>query len=250
MHFFRSIVVILALVSSYGVSTQAQTQAEQENPFFDNRVKKQRPAKDKPAPSRVIVHNPVYSGTGCPAGSAAVAMTSDNRAVSIIFDQFTTEAGAQMNKQETIKSCRLIIPLEAPQGYRMAVAQLDYRGFKHLPAKARARLVAVHHIRHQLKKAVGPRVKSVQIFDGPNSEEFYMSAVVETKPIAQVKPILDPSKNPILRTCGGLYNLDIDVSIALATHKTSEQAMITLDSIDGQLQDGAVAYHLQWEQCQ
>lgn len=250
MLILRSIVVIMALVFTYSISSQAQ-QAEQENPFFDNRIKKQRPNKDRPAPSRVIVHNPTYSGSGCPAGTAAVAMTSDNRAVSIIFDQFTTEAGAQMNKQETQKSCRIIIPLEAPQGYRMAVAQVDYRGFKYLPPKARAKLVAIHHIRHQLVKAVGPRVKSIQVFDGPNSEDFFMSSVIETKPLIKLKgpPILDPALNPILKTCGGLYNLDIDVSIALATHKTNEQAMITLDSIDGQMQDGSVAYHLQWEQC-
>jgi len=264
----KSLLAITTLILTYSFSAQAQlgallpklgvqlgikneNQAEQDQLLFDNRQKKQKPKKDKPAPSKVILHNPAYAGSGCPAGSAGVAMSTDNRAVSIVFDQFTTEAGAHANKQTTEKSCRIIIPIGAPQGFRMAVAQMDYRGFKHLPEKARAKLVAVHQIRHQLLKLLGPKVKSAQVFDGPNSEDFYMSAVLEAKPLLNLKgpPILDPVLNPILKTCGGLYNLEIDVSIAVMTHQTSEQAMITLDSIDGQVQDGNVAYHLQWEQC-
>lgn len=254
----------MALIVTYGFSAQAQLgallpklgsksekQAEQDQPLFDNRQKKQKPKKDKPAPAKVILRSPVYSGSGCPAGSAGVAMSTDNRAVSIVFDQFTTEAGAGANKQTTEKNCRIVIPIEAPQGFRMAIAQMDYRGFKSLPVKARAKLVAIHHIRHQLLKALGPKVKSAQVFEGPNTEDFYMSAVLENKPIINLQglPILDPALNPILKTCGGIYNLEIDVSIAVMTNPTGEQAMITLDSIDGQLQDGSVSYHLQWEQC-
>lgn len=263
----KSNIAIVAVILTYSLSSQAligallpgkpgkapknEKQAEQEQPFFDNRHKKQKPKKDKPAPSKVIMHKPTYQGSGCPQGSASAAMSTDNRAVSIVFDQFTTEASAQANKQTTEKTCRLIIPIEAPQGYRMAVAQMDYRGFKSLPVKARAKLVAVHQIRHQLLKVLGPKVKSQQMFEGPNSEDFYMSAILENKPVVNLQvPILDPVLNPILKTCGGLYNLEIDASIAVMTNPTGEQAMITLDSVDSQLQDGSVAYHLQWEQCQ
>lgn len=263
----RNFIVIMALVLLQCLNSQAklgallpklgknekqsEKQAEQDQPFFDNRHKKQKPKKDKPSPAKVILYKPTYAGTGCPAGSAGVAMTTDNRAVSIVFNQFTTEAGVDANKKTTEKNCRLMIPIEAPQGFRMAVAQMDYRGFKSLPAKARGKLVAVHHIRHQLLKLVGPKVKSVQVFDGPNTEDFFMSATLETKPLVNLKgpPILDPVLNPILNTCGGVYNLEIDASLAVMTNPSGDQAMITLDSIDGQLQDGSVAYHLQWEQC-
>ncbi|AZZ38015.1 hypothetical protein CIK05_14785 [Bdellovibrio sp. qaytius] len=247
----RNFIAILALVLTSCLNSQAQPgamspkpgnvgvnqddQADVDQPFFDNRKNHSKPKKDKPAPSKVILYKPVYSGTGCPAGSAGVAMTTDNRAVSIVFNQFTTEAGAGANKQTTEKNCEIIIPIEAPAGYRMAVAQMDYRGFKSIPNKARGKLVAVHRIRHELKKVVGPRVRSVQVFEGPNSEDFFMSANIETKPLGP---------NAIANTCGGIYNLEIDAKIMVMTNPTGEQAMIMLDSLDG-----SVAYHLQWEQC-
>lgn len=244
----KEFIAILALVLTTSLNSQAKpgdhankNGAKQENqgkvdqPFFDNRKNKHKPKKDKPAPSKVILYKPVYSGTGCPAGSAGVAMTTDNRAVSIVFNQFTTEAGVGANKQTTEKNCEIIIPIEAPAGFRMAVAQMDYRGFKAIPSQARGKLVAVHQIRHQLKKVVSPKVRSVQVFEGPNAEDFFMSANIEAKPMGP---------NGISKTCGGIYNLEIDAKIMVVTNPSGEQAMITLDSLDG-----SVAYHLQWEQC-
>ena len=247
MSFSNVFIAIMALVILNGVHSQAQqgpkddSQPEQDQPFFDNRKNKQKPRKDRPAPAKVILYKPAYDGSGCPAGSTGVAMTTDNRAVSIVFSQFLIEAGAGANRESTEKNCRMIIPIEAPQGFRMAIAQLDYRGFKALPNKARAKLVAVHRIRHQLKKVVSPRTRSVQVFDGPNAEDFYMSATLEAKQ--------KNAGNPVKNTCGGMYNLEIDTSLFVKTNPTGEQAMITLDSIDGQIQDGSVAYHLEWEQC-
>lgn len=237
-----------------------QKQDEEDRPFFDNRKNHQKPDKTKPAPAKVIMQKPNYQGNGCPQGTAAVTMSGDNRAVSIVFDNFTTEAGQQAMKQSNEKTCRLIIPIEAPKGFRMAVAQLDYRGFHSLPAKAKARLTAIHQIRHQALKVLGTRERSQQTFEGPLSQDFFMSAVIESKPVVNIKSPLgggllgqavNPLLNPILKTCGGTYNLEVDVSIAVMTNATGEQAMITLDTIDGQVSDkNSVSYHLQWEQCQ
>ena len=268
----KTTLAVMAFILSYSLTSQAligallpgkdksqPIQDEEDRPFFDNRKKKQKPAKDKPAPSKVIMQKPNYQGSGCPQGTASVAMSGDNRAVSIVFDNFTTEAGQQAAKQTTEKTCRLIIPIEAPKGFRMAVAQMDYRGFHALPAKARARLLAIHQIRHQGLKALGTRVKSQQTFEGPLAEDFFMSAIIESKPLLNIKsPLggalgkpLNPLLDPILKTCGGTYNLEIDVSIAVTSNATGEQAMITLDTIDGQVSDkNSVSYHLQWEQCQ
>lgn len=260
MLIFKSFCLTAALILIYSFSAQAQHGAflpgkpqqaikEEDRSFFDNKKKKQKPAKDKPAPSKVIMQRPNYQGSGCPEGTASVVMSGDNRAVSIVFDNFTTEAGQQAMKQTTEKACRLIIPIEAPQGFRMAIAQMDYRGFHALPAKARARLLAIHQIRHQGLKVLGTRVRSQQNFQGPLAEDFFMSALIETKPLANTKK-LNPLLNPILKTCGGTYNLVVDVSIAVMSNATGEQAMITLDSIDGQVSDkNSVSYHLQWEQC-
>lgn len=267
MNISKSPIFVLALILTYSLSSQAQLgallpgkkqdqkQEEEEIPFFDNRFKKQKPVTDKPAPSKVIMHNPSYAGSGCPEGTTSVAMSGDNRAVSIIFDQFMVEAGSGVKKLSTEKTCRLVIPIEAPKGFRMAVAQMDYRGFNALPENARAKLTAVHQIRHQLLKASGKKVKSQKVFEGPIAEDFFMSAVIANKPIFNVKSqALNALLNPIQKTCGGTYNLDVTVSISVLANPTGEQAMITLDSIDGQVSESnaqnSVAYHLQWEQCQ
>lgn len=227
-----------------------KAQAEVSINFFDNRKKQSKP-KETPSPKHVTLGEVEYAGSGCPQGTASIALSTNARAVSIVFDQFTAQAGSEAHTSQ--KACRLIIPINAPQGYRMVVAQLDYRGFKGLPEKTHAQLKALHQIRHPLLNVLGPKVKSVQNFKGPDAEDFFLSATIENKPVVDlglpvVSPITDPLLNPILKTCGGTYNLEIDAELAVKTNNQGDQVMMTLDSVDGELKEG-VDFHLQWEKC-
>lgn len=231
----------------------ASAQAELQLPLINNKKGQLKP-KDSQAPSQVYLGEVSFSGSGCSQKTASVALTPNKRAVSIVFDQFTAEAGADVARIIDRKNCQIVIPIIAPKGYRMAVAQLDYRGFKGLPPQAQAQFKTFHQIRYPLLNLLGPKVTTTQNYNGPDAEDFFLSAQINNKPALGIglpisTPITDPLLNPILKTCGGTYNLEINADLAVKANSQNEQTLLTLDSVDGELLEG-MKYHLQWEKCQ
>src|SRR3954467_5616314 len=70
---------------------------------------------------------PAYGGTGCPGGSASVALSPDQQAISILFDQYVAQAGGSVAFDR--KNCNIAIPIHVPQGFSVSVLAIDYRGF-------------------------------------------------------------------------------------------------------------------------
>lgn len=56
------------------------------------------------AQSGLVLGRPAYGGTGCPAGTASVTLSPDHDAISILFDQFVTEAGSTTGRRVDRKS--------------------------------------------------------------------------------------------------------------------------------------------------
>ena len=81
-----------------------------------------------------------YGGTGCPAGTAAVALSADKKSLSLRFDRYQVAAGGSRSFDR--KSCNLAIPLSVPQGISVSVVAVDYRGVNRLPAGAKAQFRA------------------------------------------------------------------------------------------------------------
>lgn len=71
-----------------------------------------------------------YGGTGCPEGSASVVVIGNM--LSILFDEYvaTTSYGRQTDR----KSCNYAVALAIEQGYTVALLEIDYRGFAHIPS--------------------------------------------------------------------------------------------------------------------
>ena len=88
--------------------------------------------------AEIKLGEPQYGGTGCPAGSASVALSPDQTAISILFDQYVVEAGG--SKAFDRKNCNIAIPVRVPNGYSVSVFAIDYRGFTGIPAGGRAQL--------------------------------------------------------------------------------------------------------------
>lgn len=78
-----------------------------------------------------IVGNPEYDGSGCPPGTATVALSPDRDELSILFREYIaeTEEGRQMAR----KTCNFAVPIRIPSGLRVAVYQVDYRGYRDIP---------------------------------------------------------------------------------------------------------------------
>lgn len=169
---------------------------------------------------------PEYGGTGCPAGSASVALSPDQKAISILFDQYVVEAGGA--KSFDRKNCNIAIPVHVPQGYSVSVLAIDYRGFTQLPAGSRANLNVNYFLAGQ-----GRGVNSSKNFRGPSSQNYVTSDRLGMEAI-------------VWSGCGASTILRANTSMLVQSNSRREQTMATVDSAD--IEAGLI-YHIQWRQC-
>lgn len=87
---------------------------------------------------------------GCPEGTMSVTFSPDNLTFSVLFDQFIAKVPAGSNgggngrgrggqgggNNGDVIRCNIIVPFEIPNGQRMTITRIDYRGFVSLPAGA------------------------------------------------------------------------------------------------------------------
>ena len=81
------------------------------------------------AQNDISLGHPAYGGNGCPNGTASVTLSPDAKSLSIIFDQFLTEAGPSSGRTLDRKSCNIAVPVHVPNGFSISVLAVDYRGF-------------------------------------------------------------------------------------------------------------------------
>jgi len=178
------------------------------------------------AQSGVTLGNPAYGGTGCPAGSASVALSPDATSLSILFDQYVVEAGGARAFDR--KNCNIAIPVRVPQGYSVSVIALDYRGFTVLPHGGRATLSVDYFLSNS------PRgFRTSKTFHGPTATDYIKSDSLGLEAI-------------VWSACGAETNLRANTSMLVMSNARREQSMATVDSADV---SAGLIYHLQWRRC-
>ncbi len=115
---------------------------------------------------QIRLGSPAYGGSGCPGGTASASVSPDQQSLSILFDQFSAEAGGTTGKRVDRKSCNLSIPVEVPQGFSVAVIGVDYRGYLNVPSGAMSRFDAEYF----WAGSRGPRIS--RSFYGPIDDGF------------------------------------------------------------------------------
>lgn len=172
--------------------------------------------------------NPAYGGSGCPQGTASAVLSPDQKTLSILFDQYMTEAGRAAGRNVDRKSCNVAIPVHVPQGYSISLFQVDYRGFNQLPAGAMARLNVGYFFAGQ----VGPTYR--KDFYGQQNQDYLVSNSLS-------------GQAEVWSGCGADVNLRINSSLMTQTNRYGDQAMSSVDSTD--IRSG-LTYHVQWRRCQ
>lgn len=171
--------------------------------------------------------DPAYGGTGCPAGTASATVSPDQQSLSILFDNYVTEAGFTTGRQVDRKSCNITVPVHVPQGYSVAVFQVDYRGFNALPNGARSRFNAEYF----WAGSQGPRIS--RNFIGPINQDFTLTNNLLASTL-------------VWTPCGASVNLRVNTSLMTNTNTAFEQALSSVDSAD--ISSGLI-YHIQWRRC-
>lgn len=168
-----------------------------------------------------------YGGNGCPAGSASVTLSPDAKALSIIFDQFVTEAGQSSGRTIDRKSCNIAVPVHVPQGYAVSIISVDYRGFVSLPSpQAQARFQTEYFF----AGSNGPRF--VRDFRGRQDSDYTINNKLAVQSL-------------VWSACGASVNLRVNASMMLR-NSSYQDAMATVDSVD---MNAGIIYQLQWRRC-
>ncbi len=170
---------------------------------------------------------PAYGGNGCPAGTASVTVSPDQSAISVLFDQFITEAGNTTGRRIDRKACNLSVPVQVPGGYSVAVFAVDYRGYNAVPRGAYNRLEAEYF----WAGARGPRIS--RQFNGPLNASYNLTDDLVASTV-------------VWTPCGQSVNLRVNASMMSMANARMEQTLGTVDSID--LTSGLV-YHIRFQRC-
>lgn len=169
---------------------------------------------------------PAYGGTGCPAGSASVALSPDQKEISILFDSYVVEAGG--SKSFDRKNCNIAVPVHVPNGYSVSVFAIDYRGFAGIPNGGRATLAVDYFLAGQ-----GRGYRTSKTFRGPMAGDYLKSDDLGLEAV-------------VWTACGANTILRANTSMLVQSNARREQALATVDSAD--IQAGLI-YHLQWRRC-
>jgi len=170
---------------------------------------------------------PSYGGTGCPAGSASVTVSPDQAAITVLFDQFSAEAGHGNQRRFDRKSCNLTIPVDVPNGYSVAIFQVDYRGYNLVPRGGMNRFDAEYF----WAGSRGPRLS--RVFHGPLNDSFTLTDEL----VAQTL---------VWTPCGQSVNLRVNASMTANSNSRLDQTLGMIDSAD--ITSGLI-YHVQFRRC-
>ena len=177
----------------------------------------------------IILGTPATGGTGCPAGAASVTVAPDGSAISLLFDNFVAQAGGTVRMAR--KVCSISVPVHVPQGFQVAILQIDYRGFNSVPNGGLNQFNAEYF----WAGAVGPKYTKNFFFDpaNPTGADYLV-----TNKLAVSSLVWTP--------CGADINLRTNASIMSRSNFRGEQAMMTVDSADI---TAGIIYQLQWRSC-
>jgi hypothetical protein len=184
-----------------------------------------------PPTDRIVIDVVTVNGTGCPAGTAAVAVSPDNTAFTVTYSAYTALVGVGATTTDWRKNCQLNIVVHVPQGFTYAISKVDYRGFASIVGGASAIERANYYFQGQSQTAYVSHS-----FAGPYGDDWQTSDEV---PVAAL----------IWAPCGALRNLNVNTELRAmagtsdAAHTTS---FITMDSTDGAIN---TVYHFQWAHC-
>lgn len=169
---------------------------------------------------------PGYGGTGCPTGTISVTLSPDNKALSLLFDQYQVQAGGTSGRSFDRKSCNVAIPVHVPQGLSVSVLDVDYRGFNHLASGGSSQF----NVEYFFAGGRGPAFR--KSFYGPLDSDYTISNQIV-------------AESMVWSGCGVDVNLRTNSSMRVNTRNNAE-ALATVDSEDVK---AAIVYHLQWRTC-
>lgn len=176
----------------------------------------------------IALGHPAYGGNGCPNGSASVALSPDSKQLSIIFDQFLTEAGPASGRTLDRKSCNIAVPVHVPSGFSISVLAVDYRGFVSLPSNQSTAQLQAEYFFAGMR---GPIF--AKSFVGRQDSNYTFTNTLGVQAM-------------VWSPCGADTNLRVNASMMLRNTSRMSDALATVDSADI---SAGIVYQIQMRRC-
>ncbi|GHF28886.1 hypothetical protein GCM10010218_07550 [Streptomyces mashuensis] len=184
-----------------------------------------------PPPDKIVIEVATVNGSGCRAGTAAVAVSPDNTAFTVTYSDYLAQVGVGSKPTDFRKNCQLNLNVHVPQGFTYAIAAADYRGFAKLEAGATGTEKASYYF--QGSPVTTP---SAHTFTGAYADNWQ---ITDSVPVAAL----------VWHPCGELRNFNINTELRVnagTSDPSKTTSFMTMDSTDGSIR---TTYHLAWKEC-
>lgn len=182
-----------------------------------------------PPPDQIVIDVATVNGSGCPAGTAAVAVNEGNTSFTVTYSEYLAQAGGNSDPTDFRKNCQLNLIVRIPSGFTYAIASADYRGFGHLEPGAGGIQKASYYFSGDSATS-----SVTHTLAAPHSDNWQFTDEVETDQLSY-KPCGEERN----------FNINTEVRVTAGTDPTKKSFM-TMDSTDGDIK---TIYHFAWKQC-
>ena len=186
-------------------------------------------AEDSPPPDKIVIDVNTVNGSGCRAGTAAVATASDNTSFTVTYSDYLAQAGGTVNPTDFRKNCQLNLGVHIPQGFTYAIAGADYRGFAALQDGATGLERASYY--HQGMSQTTPVSHTIK---GSYADNWQFTDRTDIDEL-------------VWKPCGEDRNFNINTELRVSPGSDgSKTSFMAFDSADGSVK---TTYHFAWKRC-
>lgn len=189
------------------------------------------PAPSQPPTEKVVIDVVTVNGSGCPAGTVAVAASPDNTVFTITYSRFIAVVGVGAGSADYLKNCQINLRVKAPSGFTYAIAQTVHRGFASLKNGATAVQRANHYFQGQ-----SPTPYTSHSYNGPFQDNW------------QSTDAFDLAAR-VYAPCGEQRPLNINTELRVNAGASDPQTTTSFISMDPT--DSAITstYRFSWLEC-
>jgi hypothetical protein len=186
---------------------------------------------ETPPPDHITIDIVTVNGSGCPAGTAAVAVSEDNKAFTVTYSDYLAQVGVGARPTDFRKNCQLNLRVNVPQGFTYGIAQADYRGFAHLERGAYAIQKANYYF-----QGMSQNDSASHRYNGPHSDDWQATDQTELAAI-------------VYSPCGEKRNFNINTELRVypgSSNTATTTSFVSMDSTDGAID---TTYQFSWKTC-
>ncbi|MGP4110754.1 DUF4360 domain-containing protein [Streptomyces sp. 4N509B] len=170
------------------------------------------------------------NGSGCPAGTAAVAVNADNTAFTVTYSDYLAIAGGGASAADFRKNCQLSLTVDVPAGFTYAISTVDYRGYASIADGASGFQQASYYYMGESQTT-----SSNTTFQGPYDDNWHTNDTTEWAEL-------------VWAPCGEQRNLNVNTELRVyrGSSPSSAVSLMTMDSTDSAV---STIYHMEWKEC-